>query len=61
MGRDNRSRGGRRNFHRNERNNQNQDKSWQTEKRLHENEVGIEEFISDNKGFHAIIKCRYVQ
>lgn len=37
----------------------NQNTSWQTDKRLHETEVGITEFISDTQGFHGIIKCRY--
>jgi hypothetical protein len=61
MGRDNRNfnnrgRGGR-NKHFQKRN-QNQNNNWQTDKRLHENEVGITEFISDTQGFHGIIKCR---
>lgn len=38
--------------------NKNYDNSWQTDKRLLEENVGINKYISDIEGFHGIIKAR---
>lgn len=40
------------------RNNEIKDKSWLTDKRLLETEVGIDKYVSDFEGFQGIIKAR---
>lgn len=65
MGRDHHH-GGKRHFHKNQHHGKNKNfkqnnknANWQTDKRIHEDEVGITEFINtESKGFHGIIKCR---
>ncbi|KAG5678922.1 hypothetical protein PVAND_008545 [Polypedilum vanderplanki] len=60
MGRDQKGFHNRRHFHKkNHHNSKNVDRSWQTEKRLIESEVGIEKYVNDLKGFQGIIKSRF--
>ena len=59
MGRDHQKFHNKQRFNKNKGNfNQNYDKSWQTDKRLLECDVGITKYISDIEGFHGIIKAR---
>jgi len=59
MGRDHQKFHNKQRFNKNKGNfNQNYDKSWQTDKRLLEDNVGITKYISDIEGFHGIIKAR---
>ncbi|CAG9799829.1 unnamed protein product [Chironomus riparius] len=60
MGRDHQKFHNKHRFNKNKGNfNQNYDKSWQTDKRLLECDVGIVKYISDIEGFHGIIKARF--
>lgn len=60
MGRDHQKFHNKHRFNKNKGNfNQNFDKSWQTDKRLLECDVGVTKYISDIEGFHGIIKARF--